>query len=60
MADKVAIELARRAIWAMLQDSIVGLEMVDDLDAHVDRAIRIALETKSDEEAIDMAEKTNK
>ncbi len=49
-------ELAERAVWAAYQDDIVDLAMVDDLEAHVRRAVTIAFETKDNEEAIDEAQ----
>lgn len=43
---------ARRAVLAFIQDNIVSIDMVEDLDKHVDRAIRFAGEASGEEEAI--------
>lgn len=53
-----ALKLAERAVWAMLQSNIVGLDMVDNLDEYVNEAIRIASETATVDEAMEAAFKS--
>ncbi len=55
MTKKEALALAERACWALLQDDIVGLSMVDDLGAHIRKALYIAQKTKDIDEAADRA-----
>lgn len=46
---------ARRAVYAMLQDDAIEFPVLDDLDARVERAVAIAMSTKTAAAAIDLA-----
>lgn len=56
-ANRRAGMIATRAVYAFIQDNIVGVDMVDDLDVRVERAKVFAFKTKTVNDAIDMAAK---
>ncbi len=59
MDKNEAMQLAERAVWAILQSDIVGLDMVDNLDEYVAQAVRIAAETNTVSEAIEAGSAAN-
>ncbi len=50
-----ARQLAERACWALLNDDVVQVDMVDDLEEKVAKAIGIATTAEDINEAIDIA-----
>ena len=56
-ANRRAGRIATRAVFAFIQDNIIGIDMVDDLEVRVERAKVFAFKTKTDDEAIEMAAK---
>lgn len=56
-ANRRAGMIATRAVYAFIQDNIIGIDMVDDLDVRVERAKVFAFKTKSVNDAIEMAAK---